>query len=210
MEEKNLTPNESIRIISQMIEASKHRVAMPDTRISVMWAALSVITAGIVLACCLITGNPSFNLIWFAIPLIGIPLNIRMAKNTTAKRGAKNYIDRISDGIWSVVGYIGIGLTIICLLFSFFGYNSIWLSMFFYAFIIVGFGAAMQGIVIREKSYVIGGLISILTGFIMIVCVLAGIRLLLIWTIPAYMICFIVMFLVPAIIIRKKLNKANR
>lgn len=40
MEEKNLTPNESIRIISQMIEASKHRVAMPDTRVSVMWAAL--------------------------------------------------------------------------------------------------------------------------------------------------------------------------
>lgn len=36
MEEKNLTPNESIRIISQMIEASKHRVAMPDMRISVM------------------------------------------------------------------------------------------------------------------------------------------------------------------------------
>lgn len=206
MEEKNLTPQESMEIISRMIDASRQRVAMPDLSISIMWAALSVLTAATVLTLTLATGNPRFNFLWFAIPVIGLPLNFILMRKASAKKTVKTYIDSISDGIWSTVGYTAIYLTIMCGIFHLCGYPQAWIALMFYGFIIVGFGAAMQGIVIKESSYIAGGFFSILSGFFLVACMACGIPLKIIWVLPLYIVCFTVMFLVPAIIIRKKFN----
>ena len=73
MEEKKLTPQESMELITSMIQSTKRRVASPDLRISVMWAALTIITAATAWILLSTTHNPWFNFIWFAIPVIGIP-----------------------------------------------------------------------------------------------------------------------------------------
>ena len=44
MEDKKITPQESMALIAQMIESSKQRVAMPDLHISIMWAVLTILT----------------------------------------------------------------------------------------------------------------------------------------------------------------------
>ena len=36
MEDKKLTPQESMELIATMIQSTKHRIAVPDLRISVM------------------------------------------------------------------------------------------------------------------------------------------------------------------------------
>ncbi len=61
MEDKKLTPQESMALITKMIEDSKQRIATPDTRVSVMWATLSIVTAVIVGILCLITHDPRYN-----------------------------------------------------------------------------------------------------------------------------------------------------
>lgn len=137
-------------LISQMIEATKQRIAMPDLRISVLWATLSIVSATIVLVVSLVSYNPLINLVWFAIPVIGIPANIVMARKSGATKGAKTVIDTISDKIWKSVGLIAILQTIACIIFNLLGYPQAWLTMFFYAFIVVGFGAAMTGIILKE------------------------------------------------------------
>lgn len=63
MEDKKLSPQESMALISQMIEATKQRIAMPDLRISVLWAALSIVSATIVLVVSLVSYNPLINLV---------------------------------------------------------------------------------------------------------------------------------------------------
>ncbi len=206
MEDKKLTPQESVALIAEMIESSKQRVAMPDLRISLMWALLTIITAAIVLAGTLIRYSPWINLVWFAIPVIGIPVNLIMAKKSGIVKGVKTAIDTISDGIWKTVGFIAIALTVVCLIFNLLGYPAAWLAMFYYAFIVVGFGAAMQGIVLKENSYVFGGLFSVIAGFTVVALNLCMIPLLIVWVLPLYMLCFMLMFIVPAFIIRKKLN----
>lgn len=44
----------------------------------------------------------------------------------------------------------------------------------------------------------------------MVVLSLCNIPLLMVWVIPLYILCFLVMFIVPAFIIRKKFNAAGR
>lgn len=210
MEDKKLTPQESIDLIAQMIQTSKQRVAMPDLRISVMWAALSIICAAVVLIAAL-SGryNPLINLVWFAIPAVGIPASVIMAKKSGITKGAKTAIDSFSDGIWTTVGVIAIMLTIVCAIFNIIGYPQAWLSMFYFAFVIVGFGAAMQGIILREGSYVFGGIFSVIAGFVVIALSTCQIPLLIVWILPLYILCFLLMFVVPAFVIGKKIKKAK-
>lgn len=207
MDNKTLNPHESMALISAMIEQSKHRVAMSDLRVSIMWGLLTIITAVMVTVLLLTMGDPVYNYGWFAIPAIGIPLNIFMQRRKDTPR-VRTYIDTISDAVWKTVGYIGLTVTAACIVFSICGYRQAWLAMFYYAFIVVGFGAVATGIVIKEKSYLCGGIISIVAGFIIIAAQLSGFPLLVAWVMPLYIACFLLMFIIPAIIINHKLKKS--
>ena len=207
MEDKRLTPQESMELIASMIQTSRQRVAMPNLSISVMWAVLTIATAAAAWILLTTTRNPWFNFVWFAIPVIGIPANMLLASRTRKENMAKTFVDRASDGIWKAVGFIAIGLTIGCFIAQQCGYPQAWLAMFFFAFIIVGFGATATGILLRESSYVFGGMFSIFSGFAVIVCHLCHIPLLYCWVVPLYMLCFLLMFIVPAVVVATKLKK---
>ena len=210
MEDKKLTPQESMSLIAQMIETTKHRVAMPNLKISVMWAVLTILCAAIVLIAGLTCYSPWINLVWLALPIIGLPVHVVMAKKTGLAMGAKTAIDNISDKIWKSVAFVALALSIICLVFNLFGHPEVWLVMFYFAFIIVGFGAAMQGIILKENSYIFGGIFSIIVGFIIVALNICMIPLLMVWVLPLYMLCFLLMFIVPAFVIRKKLNATKQ
>lgn len=208
MEDKKLTPRESVELIASMIQTSKRRIAIADMRISVMWAVLSIITAAIYMVLYLSTGNSWYNLIWFAIPIIGYPLTMAMNRDRDTAE-VSTYIDRVRNGVWQIVAYIAIMLTIICAIFSICGYSRAWLVMLFYAFIVVGFGAAANGIIYRENSYTVGGIFSILAGFAVIAAYICGIPLAVVWVIPVYILCFLLMFVVPAFIVGRKMKKVR-
>ena len=207
LEEKKLTPQESMELITSMIQASKQRMAMPDLRIPIMWAVLSILTAIATWVLLTTTRNPYFNLVWFAIPVIGIPANIILASKKQTHKTAKTFIDTISAGLWKCTGYIAIGLSVGCFIAQQCGYPQAWLAMFYYAFIIIGFGTTTTGLVLRENSYVFGGVFSIFSGFAIIVCNLCQIPLLYSWVVPLYITCLLLMFIVPAFIIANKLKK---
>ena len=82
--------------------------------------------------------------------------------------------------------------------------------MFYYAFIIVGLGATFSGLLLREKSYVFGGLFSIFSGFAIIICNLCQIPLLYSWVVPLYILCFLLMFILPAFIISRKIKAGTK
>lgn len=206
MEDKKLTPQESMELIASMIQSTKRRVASPDLRISVMWAVLSIITAAAAWILISTTHNPWFNFVWFTIPVIGIPTSIILANGKRERSGVKTYLDKVSECLWKCVGYIAIGLTIACFIAQQCGYPMVWLAMLYYAFIIVGFGATVSGLLLREKSYVFGGLFSIFSGFVIIICNLCHVSLLYSWVVPLYIFCFLLMFIVPAFIISRKIK----
>lgn len=207
MEDKKINPQESMAIITEMIQASKQRVVAHDLRVSVMWAVLTILTAALVFFIYLVHPTPWINLLWFIIPVAGILGNYGMTRKSRIESGARTAIDVISDGIWNIVGSVAMLLTVICGIFHVLGYPKAWLAMFFFAFIIVGFAAAVQGVVVKEKSYTFGGVFSIMVGFTLIAMALYQIPIRIIWVIPLYILCFLLMFIVPALIIHRKENR---
>lgn len=208
MEDKKLTPQESMDLITSMIQSTKQRVVIHDLRVSVMWAILAIATAVVTWFLLETTHNPWFSLIWLAIPIIGIPANIFLERKIRRSSKAKTHIDKVSGGLWSIVGYIAIGLTIICFIAQLYGYPQAWLAMLYYAFIIVGFGAVVTGLLLHENAYIFGGLFSIFSGFAVIICNMCGIILYYSWIVPPlYILCFLLMFIVPALIISRKIKE---
>ena len=206
MEDKQLTPQESMELIASMIQATRRRVATPDLRIALMWSLLVIITTVAACTCVMFTQNPWFNLIWLAIPCIGIPTHLALIRKKKGETQTKSYIDKINDNIWKLVGWLGCAISVVCLAFNICGYPQAWLAMFLYGFIIVGVGAAAQGIVIGERSYIAGGCLSIVSGFVVTIAVIAGISVG-IWAIALYLLCLVMMLLVPVIVIRRKINR---
>lgn len=210
MEDKKLTPNESMELIASMIQKTKRRVAYPDFRISVMWAVLSIITAVAAWILLSTTHNPWFNFVWFAIPVVGIPVNLILAGKAHCRNMAKTYIDKVSDGLWKSVGYIAIGLTIGCFIAQQCGHPQAWIVMLYYAFIVVGLGAVVSGLLLKENSYIFGGMVSVFSGFAIIICNLCRIPLYYSWVAPLYILCFLLMFIVPAFVISRKIKKEGK
>ncbi len=207
MTDKIPSPEESMSIISSMIQQTKHRVAPADIRVSVMWGIITIVTAIMVTILLLTMRDPVYNYGWFAIPVIGIPLNILIVRRSRTEKKVRTPIDRMSDRIWKIVGYTGLTLTAICVIFTLCDYKQAWLAMFYYAFIVVGLGASAQGAILQENSYIVGGVISVITGFCLIMATLIGVPLLVYWVMPLYIACFLLMFIVPAFIICRKYRK---
>lgn len=208
MNNKNLTPQESLSIITDMIETTRPqpRIAKLNLKISLMWALLTIVTAAATLILLMLTRNPQFNYLWFAIPLIGLPVNALMARKSQSMQKAVSRIDQIRSNLWKTVSLLAILLTALCLAFHLCGYQQAWLAMLYYAFIIVGFGATMEGVLLKERAYTFGGIFSIISGFGIICAKLCHLPVLITWVVPLYILSFLLMFVVPALIVFRKLK----
>lgn len=206
MEEKKLTEKESLELIAEMIRNTKSKLELGDGNILLLWGYVSIGVALVVFLCGMLTHCAYCNWLWLLIPAIGYPVMKYLDRKKASEHSASTYVDKISAGIWKMVGGLAFAGMALGIGFMFFGY-SVWILMFMYAFVIVGFGAAVQGVVIREGSLIFGGIFSILAGGFVVCCVMSGIPLLYVWAIPLYMLCFLLMTVIPGHIINHKAKR---
>lgn len=208
MEEKKITEQESITIITEMISRTKERY-IGDGNIMLMWGYLTVAVTILVWALLSTTHHPAWNWLWFLIWIIGGTATPIMARKQQVEHGVKNYSDRITSQIWSVVGAMGIVSTAMCLGFLLIGGTCCWSMMFAYALIIVPFGVIVQGVILKENSLKIGGIIGMVIGVFTVCCIAGKVTLYANWYLPMFMAAFIAMLIIPGHIINHK-AKSNK
>lgn len=93
--------------------------------------------------------------------------------------------------------------------FSLFAGKDAWTVMLILAFVMCGFGVTMQGFIIREKSMVAGGVVSLLSGIFVACCVVSSTPLGVWWIIPVFIICFTCAMIVPGHILNAKAKRQN-
>lgn len=206
MEEKKLTEQESISIITEMISRTKERY-IGDGNIMLMWGWLTIAVTGLVWLMILLTQNPVWNWGWYLIPLIGGTATPIMAKKTKNRRGVKTYSDKITSQIWLTVGIIAIAATALCLGFYFAGMTRVWSLMLLYALIFVPFAEIIQGLIVRETSLIAGGSCGLAVGLLTASCLICEIPLYAYWFLPMFMLAFACMMLIPGYLINFKMRR---
>lgn len=81
--------------------------------------------------------------------------------------------------------------------------------MFAFALIIVPMTEIMQGLVIREKSLVIGGAVGLAVGIFTMCCLVARVALAANWFMPLFIIAFAAMMIVPGHILNSKAKRQS-
>lgn len=206
MEDRKLTEKESLELISQMIINTRRRIEIGDSNILLLWGLSTVVIGLAVYILVMTTKNPGFHGLWGLLGLVGL-YNARIEKKRE-NNGSQSYTDRISKGIWNVIGVtaiISVACSFICQIQT--GIAAVYGCMVFFALIIIGLGVAMQGIVIKERSMVIGGTFSVCCGMLLACLLIAYDTLYVTYTMPVLILCYIVMMVMPGCILRSKAKK---
>ena len=189
MEDKKITEQESLDIITQMIARTRHRLCLGDGNIMLLWGYLTVGVALLVTLLLIVTKHQAVNWLWFLIMIIGGTATPHLAKKKTANAGAKTHLDTITTGIWTTVGYLSLVCIAFCLVFLLAYGKDCWTVMFMFPLLIVG------------------GAIGMAAG-IFTMCLLATATPLAIsWYIPLFVVSFTAMMIVPGHILNYKARR---
>ena len=107
MEERKLNEKESLELIAQMIQNSKKNLQVGRGNQFILWGWLGAITSLAVMGMLMLTNNPMWNWLWFAIPVIGWPLMIWQLKKE--EKPVVTFTDKVLKAVWMSIG--GIGMT---------------------------------------------------------------------------------------------------
>lgn len=206
MEDKKLTEKESLEVITSMIARTKARY-LGSGNILLMWGYLAVFSSILVWILLAATQQNVWNWLWFAIPVIGMPLTSIMARREKRTDGVVTYYDKITSHLWSIFGVSEIVLTLICLGFSLIGGIKCWTAMIVYTIIAAPFAEIAQGLIVKEKSLTWGGIVGLAIGMVLVCCVTGKIPLLANWFMPLFILFWVVMMIVPGHIINHKAKK---
>lgn len=206
MEERKLTEKESLEVITSMIARTKQRY-LGSGNILLMWGYLVVITAIAVWSLIAITGQYVWNWLWFAIPVIGFPATAIMAHKQQRVRGVVTYSDRITSRLWTIFGISEILLTLICLGFALFADINCWGAMLVYSLLLAPGAEIAQGLVVKEKCLVYGGMVGLSVGLIALCCTIGDIPLGANWFMPLFILAWVAMMIVTGHILNLKAKK---
>lgn len=205
MEEKKLNEKESLELIAQMITNTRSRMQTGNGNVYLLWGYTSVAVAILIYIIGFFSTHPSWNFLWFLIWIIGGTLTGRVLKDE--KKAPKGYTDKITEGLWCIVGYCAIVATVLCLYFMLAKGADCWSLMMVFGLFVIGFASSMQGVILKEQSLMVGGGIGMLFGAFITCCLIAGIPLENSWTTPLFILTFICMMIVPGHIINQKVKK---
>lgn len=207
MEDKKLNEQESLEVITMMINRTKERYMLGDGNIMLMWGYLIIAVTALVWITIALTHNPAANWLWFLIWIIGGTATPIMSKRQQVKQGVKSYSDKIISRMWTMVGLTCTVATAICVGFMLIGKIDVWAVMFVIGVIIVPVVEFAQGAVLNEKSFIIGDSVGVTFGLATLACMIARIPLEADWFFPMFMAAFGAMMLYPGYVLNHKARK---
>lgn len=203
MEDIKLTEKESLEVITSMIFQTKKRY-IGNGNILLLWGYLTVIVTLLVWTMLVSTRNSFWNILWFIIPIVGGTATIIMSRHEQRERAVVLYSDKITSQLWTIYGIAAIVMTLMCIGFRHLGGINCWDAMLAFTLTATPVAEIAQGLVIREKSFTVGGIIGLAIGMYTLCCISGGIPLGVNWFLPLFIVAFIVMMIVPGHILNYK------
>lgn len=190
MEDKQLNEKESLELIAQMIRNTQQRLEKSNGLPFLIWGYVSVLASVAVWYFFSTTGNPQWNFLWLAIPIIGYPMMMLALKKE--KNLPTTYIDKVISYVWIAFGVAGLVVPISTIFFP--------LPILFIVVLLMGIGTAITGMIIKFKPIAIAGFAGILLSFLCLI--VKGYEVILVFA-----AIFLVMMVIPGHILYWKGRK---
>lgn len=209
MDKHTMNQQESLQLIAEMIQQSKRRFQLDEGKPFLIWGYTALAAGLLVWLLLYTTLSPWAHLGWLLIPLVGTTLT-RMLISSPSTGYAKTYTDTMLARFWIFAGALAWAMTLCCAVFHYFGYPTAWKAMLIYGLLIVGLGHVVSGIILSERSIVVGGSIATLVGTLVLCIVAVGLPIMASWFFPLYGLAFVVCAIVPGHVLNAKARRQNR
>lgn len=158
MEEKEITPEKSLEIISHILQQNRKEFERNAGTPMIIWGSLVIVFALGIWYLWTSTQDARWNVLWFILPIMGYAWAWRNSRKK--KRKATNILNRAVSSIWIVFGIISVGTALLFPLTGMAGnINQTIIPM-------MGLCTAITGMIIRSWGISLAGIITALGGSI--------------------------------------------
>lgn len=147
---KKMTAQESISLISEMMNNSRRFVLQNSAKHFTLWGALLIVMSVLIYELWHISGSPAWNLLWFAMPVIGFPI-VRILERKDSDV-PQNMLNKQIGLIWLAYCVFALSISIIAML-------TVPKSLSLIIVVVFGFAECISGILLKNWPVIISGFI---------------------------------------------------
>jgi len=143
-----MTAQESLSLITETFNKSRKDILRNSAKYFMLWGALLTVISLVIYLLWHYTGKPQWNILWFAMPVIGYPLAAWMGR--FSHKLPQNEVSKMLGGLWGVFGAFAIALSVISLFL-------VPMHVTLVIVIIMGMAECMSGVLLKNWPIIICG-----------------------------------------------------
>lgn len=147
---KEMTAQESLGLISEMLNSSRRGILRNSARYFILWGIVLVVISLVIYELWHVTGSPKWNLLWFAMPVIGFPLSRLLDKKKTEV--PQNVVSKQLHYVWIAYCVFAVAISAVALF-------TVPMNITLLIVAILGFAESISGILLKNWPIIIGGFV---------------------------------------------------
>ena len=149
-ENKEMTAQQSLGIITEMINNSRRTILQNSAKHFLLWGILLTVTSLVIYELWHVTGSPIWNCAWFVMPALGFPIvRILDGKHSDVPQ---NEINKQLGLIWLTYCIFAVIISVIAML-------AVPMNISLVIAVLLGFAECISGFLLKNWTITIGGLI---------------------------------------------------
>ena len=152
---KELTAQESLRIITETMNNNRRDILRNSAKYFLLWGALLVAMSLTIYLLWHSTGNPVWNLLWFAMPVIGYLLAGILHKRDAAI--PDNLVGKPTGQVWALFGALSVVISAIAIFL-------VPMPITLLIVVLMGCAESVSGILLKNWPIIIAGFILAVGG----------------------------------------------
>ncbi len=203
--ENNFSAENSLRLITETIERSRRTMAKNSGKPMILWGTLVAVTAVIIYFLWAKTGNPIWNLLWFAMSAIGGICTYVMGRDR--EKVPATEINRILGKVWMWFGIFATGFYVMLWVVACIRYAAnmdgvVGVDMTMLILMMMGLCGAISGSVMNQKAVSLSSVLATALAVIFLLLIPDGSPL----QILTFLILGVVALIIPGLILQRKAN----
>ena len=200
MEEKRMNEQESLALISEMIELTKEKMEVGAGNLFLLYGSTATALSVLVYLLVENTQNHSWSSLWF---LMFLPQLVVSYINRNKKESVVSYTDKAVNSVWQVVGGLFVLSVVVLFALLMFVGKVNFAVMMPLSLIYAGVGTSVTGVLLREKCLVYTPCVAFVLAVYMVNAYVVGSAYEVSWQL-LFGLAFLCMMVVPGCILNAK------
>ena len=147
---KEMTAQESLKLISETLNNSRKSILRNHAKYYVLWGSLLTVFSLVIYLLWHSTGKPSWNLLWFAMPVFGYLFAWILGKKDTEL--PESFVGNLTGKVWALFGLFSIVLSAIAVFI-------VPMNITFTIILLLGLAESITGVILKNWPVIICGIL---------------------------------------------------